>query len=394
MRISKPPLRTRMNILYIHNTSLDSAKANLIQVIQMCHAFSNNGAKTVLALPSIKSKDQQIDYRRIINERFGFEVNFDIVTYPKITIFGKLKIVGGYFGVKKLLQNMKTDICFLRNVPFINLALKSGLPVVFESHEVILHNRSKILDHLWKRHLQKKASHEKFLKFITISESLALYWGKNSIPPFKIFTCHDGFNHRQYIDIPEKTATRREIGLPTDRKIVMYVGSLYRDRGIEDIIKLANIFHDVLFVIVGGPDKEKEDLVAFTQKTGISNILFKGIIPHNQVPKFLFAADILLMIWTKRVKTINYCSPLKLFEYMASGRIIVGHAFPTIKEILKDGENSLLAEPENFNHLKEKLRSALENNINEQLAMNARNLAFTKYTWDSRAKAILEQLWT
>jgi glycosyltransferase involved in cell wall biosynthesis len=63
---------------------------------------------------------------------------------------------------------------------------------------------------------------------------------------------------------------------------------------------------------------------------------------------------VLLALWSKKVPTINYCSPLKIFEYMASGRIMVAHGFPTIKEVIKHNKNGLLARPDDFNDLVEK----------------------------------------
>jgi glycosyltransferase involved in cell wall biosynthesis len=98
------------------------------------------------------------------------------------------------------------------------------------------------------------------------------------------------------------------------------------------------------------------------------------------------------MTWTKKVKTINYCSPLKMFEYMAAGRIIVGYGFPTIKEVLDDGKTALLADPDSFDELKAKLKRALEADSIEGIAERARDLALNRYSWDQRAKSILNQL--
>jgi len=77
---------------------------------------------------------------------------------------------------------------------------------------------------------------------------------------------------------------------------------------------------------------------------------------------------------------------------MASGRIIVGHAFPTINEVLSDGETALLADPDSFEELRHKFAEALEQTYPNPMAQEARRLALSKYTWQSRVETILNNI--
>jgi len=124
---------------------------------------------------------------------------------------------------------------------------------------------------------------------------------------------------------------------------------------------------------------------------GIDNISFIGQIPHKDTPKYLFASDILLALWSKDVPTINFCSPLKVFEYMASGRTIVAYGFPTIREVLNNKKNALLVEPESIEELKNAVDYALKEDVSF-LGRNARNDVFENYSWIDRAKRILENI--
>ena len=96
------------------------------------------------------------------------------------------------------------------------------------------------------------------------------------------------------------------------------------------------------------------------------------------------------MIWSKDVPTINYCSPMKVFEYMSSGNLIVGHGFITIKEILTDGKNAYLADPDSYHELSAKLKIALNEIGQTDIGLKARRLAKANYSWDKRAKTIIE----
>ena len=51
--------------------------------------------------------------------------------------------------------------------------------------------------------------------------------------------------------------------------------------------------------------------------------------------------------------TIDYCSPLKLFEYMASGTPIIANNYVTIREVLEDEKDAFLINGDNDKDLNE-----------------------------------------
>ncbi|RLB71825.1 MAG: hypothetical protein DRH03_05400 [Deltaproteobacteria bacterium] len=358
----------------------------------MCHAFGQNGIAVTLALPesdSLLSNDEYGDY---IKNIFGLEVEFAVKSYKKINLLGKFNYIGGYFGVKKLLKKIKADLCFIRNASFIDPVAASGIPFLYEAHNSVIHEGSRFSNAYWTKKIIKNSQDKRMIGFICISQALANYWAGKGIPEAKIIALHDGFSAEKFAEIKEPFAARKELGLPDNKKMVMYVGSLYPDRGIDIILKLAAAFSDVNFVVVGGPQLQQEYYRKISAVNGLLNIFFPGRVSPQKVPDYLYAADVLLMIWTDKVSTINYCSPLKTFEYMASGRTIVGHAFPTIKEVLRDGETAFLAQPGLFKELEDKLRAALQQAVSSKIGHNARREAFLKYSWAQRTKSILDFL--
>jgi glycosyltransferase involved in cell wall biosynthesis len=74
---------------------------------------------------------------------------------------------------------------------------------------------------------------------------------------------------------------------------------------------------------------------------------------------------------------------------MASGRLILAHAFPTIREVLEHNKDAISCEPGNMASLKEGFNLVLQNYGNLSLGHNARKKAFHKYTWENRAKEFL-----
>ena len=379
-----------VNLLYIHPQKLFSDRANIVQVIQMCEAFCQHGLKVVLALPAEKGCDSAC-FTNHISEKLGKPISFSIVLFNAITVMGRLSFLGGYFGVRGLVKKYEFDICVTRNSLYAAIVVRQGKPVVYEAHNSLIHNNIKILDRFFKRVLLSDVTKDNFWGFVTISEALRAYWEKLGVPTSKLVTLHDGVDAEKFGTVQSKDMARHSIRLDRNEKIVTYVGSLYKDRGIEVILELALRNKDLFFLVVGGPQDRKEFYAAQCIERGIANINLVGSVLHKDVPSYLYASDVLLMIWTDQVKTIKYCSPLKMFEYMAASRPIVGHAYPTIKEVLSHRETAYLVEPGSVTALSQNIREALSDPRSEEIGRRARKLVLSQYTWYRRAEAILKQ---
>ena len=377
-----------MRLLYIHDYSINERMANVIQVLHMCQSFALMGLDVTLATPESDGVDSK-RIRGIAAEIINKDIKFGFINYKKITFRGHFDLVGGYPGVKALLRECKADVCFLRNCIFLNLLLNSRVPVIYESHNAVLHH-TKYVDHFLIDSLRKSSGAPQFLKFVCISEALANFWKEKGMPAEKIIGLHDAVDAEAYKETIQKEIARNILSLDEHKKIVLYAGSLYRNRGIENIISLAGYFPDVIFIVLGGTKQEIGYYGNVVQRDGIDNIAFRGHVLHHQVKMYLYAADVLLMIWSRQVPTINYCSPLKTFEYMASGRPIVGHAFPTIKEVLEDGVTAFLSDPDSFEDLRAKLHQAIHSRDAVVVGQRAREDALNKYTWEKRTQDILD----
>jgi len=108
------------------------------------------------------------------------------------------------------------------------------------------------------------------------------------------------------------------------------------------------------------------------------------------VPRALAAFDVAAMPFPWTEHFAYYASPVKLFEYMASGRPIVATGLPSTQEILIDGETALLVPPSDVDALAAALARLQDNPpLRARLAENARRLVFERYTWAARAARIL-----
>lgn len=182
------------------------------------------------------------------------------------------------------------------------------------------------------------------------------------------------------------------------RTVCGYFGHLYAGRGIEIIVAMAEASPDTLFLVVGGTDADITRLRS--QHSNLRNVQFLGFMPHRVAQLLMKAVDVLLMPYQKSVSigvqghdTGRWMSPMKMFEYMASGNPIISSNLEVLKEVLEDGENALLVEPDDISGWNAALsRLQNDNDLSEQISAQARRDYSAKYTWEKRAERLIEAL--
>ena len=102
------------------------------------------------------------------------------------------------------------------------------------------------------------------------------------------------------------------------------------------------------------------------------------------------------MPYQKNLKTANngpntskFMSPLKMFEYMSSGKSIISSNLDVIKEILVNEKTALLVDPDNSSqwcNAIERLKS--DSKLAHSLGIIAKDNV-RKFTWSERSKMIL-----
>ena len=173
-----------------------------------------------------------------------------------------------------------------------------------------------------------------------------------------------------------------------------YVGSLFKGKGLEKIIELASYFPKKKFHVFGDIKTIDPNFNKF-QIDKIKNLHMHNFKSYKYIPSILKSSKYLLLPYSNKVsvnsknlEVSNFMSPLKMFDYLASGKIIIASNLKVYSHILKNNFNCLMPKKNDLeswinliNHVSKK-----SNDLNH-LKKNALNTA-SKYTWDKRIKKI------
>lgn len=291
--------------------------------------------------------------------------------------------------ISNFLMKSKIDFCYSRAYRVIFYNIHNKIPSVLECHE----------SHIWKPELQLilKLANNKFFKgIVTISDILKDRFINGGFPEEKIFVHEDVVDLERFDRIKlKKKKLRRILNIPLDKKIVLYCGSLKSGKGINEILKTAKNFNDkLIFYIIGGRPTEIKYWNKKSKEINVNNVVFKGFIHNHYVPYFMKSADILFMPYDLKenymTMDINTTSPLKIFEYMASKRPIVSSKIPAIEKIVSNGEEALLAEPNDIKQLANYI-SLLINNPKKSKKISQKAYKKVKnYTYKKRCYRIIQ----
>jgi len=353
--------------------------------MKMASAFANFGHDVVV----IAKKGKNCAIGIELFEYYGVKMNFKIVrgTYPNIKfgwiIWGLLKL--------RIVRRIKPDLVFARDSFGALLSALVGFDVFFEVHSAP-HGRDKIIFKFL--FLLKRIK-----KIVTISKALSDYLSKKyKIPDGKIIVARDAVDQSWLNRSVDRLGGRDELGYHKSDFIVGYSGSLYKGRGIELIIEVAKRQPLSKFLVIGGPDIERKRFVILAKNLGLNNLQFIEYIQTSLLPKYLYSCDILVMPYQPNFKTADngpdtskFMSPLKMFEYMATGKPIIASNLEVLREVLVNEKNSLLVEPDNTSQwcdAIERLKS--DSPLTRNLGLNAR-ADVRKFTWSKRSNSILNE---
>lgn len=383
-----------MRIFYVTNARLPTEKAHGLAIVKLSSAFASQGADVTIFAPW-RLNPLQAD----LYAYYGVERNFLVHYLPSIDLlwlpFGKR------FWFTVQLFSFSSIAAFWL---FLRYGFWGGLgdTVIFSHDHIPLFFVSFFAPRIFydiHRYPGRTWFYGRVFKR-AIGFSVQTKWKAAAlqkdfgVPASKVVYWPNGTDIERF-DIPfTREEARERLGLPQDKKLILYVGSLQHWKGVDTLIAAAKLLPaDTVVYIVGGNNSEiaklkTNNLELITE----GRLAFVGQRPWMEVPLWLKAADVLVLPNTARDKeSLRYTSPMKLFEYMASRRPIVASDIPSIREILNE-DVAFFAEPDSADSFAAVIRQVLEHPDEARSRSDTARREVGQYTWNARAERIVNLL--
>jgi glycosyltransferase involved in cell wall biosynthesis len=185
---------------------------------------------------------------------------------------------------------------------------------------------------------------------------------------------------------------RADIGMRSDRHLILYSGSITFNRGLEKVIESLVYLPDCHLVLMGyGSDKYKAGLQALARKIGVeSRFSFVGPVPSEEVVTYAACADLGIAPIKNVCLSYYYCLPNKLFEYILAGVPVIASNFPEMEKVIHKYEIGYTFDPEDSRGIARVIRKVLDNRQHYQKMKQNTITASHAYNWEKESKKLLE----
>jgi glycosyltransferase involved in cell wall biosynthesis len=177
-------------------------------------------------------------------------------------------------------------------------------------------------------------------------------------------------------------AVRRQFDVPPSTPLVLYTGTFEAYQGLdllfEAMAHVRTVRPEVKLLLAGGKSDQVEKARTLAQASGIGDVtIFAGERPSSEMPAYLLASDVLVSPRSRGTNT-----PLKIYQYLRSGKPIVATRLLTHTQVLSD--RTAILTGATAREFSDGILAALQDpDRASSVGTAARQLADTKYSYEA-----------
>ncbi len=315
-------------------------------------------------------------YKKAVGKRARF---YEVPIEDNIS---PIKDMGSIYRLAKLLKTLQPDILHIHSnkaalVGRIAAKLSGVRHIIVTVHNFLIYQEKgpvmRRLASLVERTLTRFTC-----RIITVSDELKRSLVDiEGIPDSKVITIHNGIDLDEWKDVVIDKDFRKKKGVSDDALLIGTVGRFVPFKAQDVLIDATQSLvkeHPNLRVIIAGKGPLEQELKSQVNELGLTNIIiFPGYV--DDIKSMIKALDIFILPSRKEPFGIV------LLEAMAAETPIVGVAAGGVPEIIEDRRNGLLAPPDSYKDLADRIRElAKDPDLGKQMAKQALQDLQTKFS--------------
>ena len=225
---------------------------------------------------------------------------------------------------------------------------------------------------------------------VVVSSYLKTYLEKRGIAAEKILVNQNGVN-AEAIDLTGVQDVREDYGIPANAFVIGYIGGMETFRRLPEVISyIAGLRRsgddDIYFMMVGdGMDMPAVKAAIEAEREILDGaVKLAGWQEQSELPKFMKIFDLAIFPFTN-----DYCSPLKLFEYLGAGIAAIGPDTSAVREVFEDGVHLRLVKQDGSDFISTLLEMKADPQLRSQLGNDGQYLVLNEYTWVKNAERVI-----
>ena len=211
----------------------------------------------------------------------------------------------------------------------------------------------------------------------------------------RVLVAYGGVNPSHFIEKAriKKEEHRKRLGLPVDSFLVGYVGgfrSVGMEKGLDTMIKsLPHLHENITMVFVGGSKQHIDEYGELAKEHSVAQrCIFVEKQSFEKVVEYELAMDVLVIPYPDKHHFRDYGFPMKVWEYLASGRPIVYSNLEIIAEVLQGRGVSF--QPDDARSLAHSILSVFNDVESAEKVAQENPSIVQSYTWKARAESIIK----
>jgi glycosyltransferase involved in cell wall biosynthesis len=374
----------KLRIIFPQHERFMIGRAHDNAIIKMCHALARYGHQVFLLMGKT-SRDPDAVVRH-----YGLEPleSLRLIQLPVLRRRGNFGLswhgVFNHFCTREILrlrQDPGVDLIYIREMKLARYLIRRrgriGLPIAYEIHGL------RARDYVEPDNMDAEVFNGSDV-LITTTEVLRKMVTEIYAPSAPV-------HHIPLAAGLPESFTPLVLPSGNDPWRIGYIGQLHYDQGVDILVRsLSHLPRDVTVDIIGGNEEDVGKLRQIAREENVAQrVTFHGFCPPGEVAAKAAGAHLYVLPCrsTKRKAVIAH---LKVYEYMALGRPVIGSDLPSTREEIEEGVTGLLFKPGDPVALAHAIASLVSDPPKlAAMALNARKAA-ANFTYDARAERLTQ----